>query len=108
MAVQDFGSGLLAGMQGAMAFAQQKRDNKFRQDELDLSIKKHEDTVEQWRRENSLKDREVTVAENIDSREQSKFNRQQVEQGNDRVIAAAQGLGIWKPKDALNVQSKET
>ena len=34
MAVQDFGSGLLSGIQGAMAFNQQRRDNAARDREL--------------------------------------------------------------------------
>lgn len=35
MAVQDFGSGLLSGIQGAMAFNQQRRKNEFTRRELD-------------------------------------------------------------------------
>lgn len=70
MAVGDFGGGLLAGIQGAQAFAQQKRDNQFRQDSLQLdrdrlgqAAKEHEDRVAQWKEENELNARNATVNE---------------------------------------------
>lgn len=42
MALGDFGGGLVAGMQGAQAFAQQRRDNQFRRDQLDLQTRQLE------------------------------------------------------------------
>lgn len=42
MALGEFGGGLVAGMQGAQAFAQQRRDNQFRRDQLDLQTRQLE------------------------------------------------------------------
>lgn len=68
MAVGDFGGGLLAGLQGVQAFNQQRRDNQYRQDALQLdrdrlgldkdqfgqAVKEHEDRVAQWKEENKI------------------------------------------------------
>ncbi|MAA66702.1 MAG: hypothetical protein CL581_18250 [Alteromonadaceae bacterium] len=48
MAVGDFGGGLLAGLQGAQAFAQQRRDNQFREDELQLARDKQAENIRQF------------------------------------------------------------
>ena len=70
MAVGDFGGGLLAGMQGVQAFAQQRRDNKYRQDALQVdrdqlgqAAKEHEDRVAQWGKDNEINSRNATVSE---------------------------------------------
>ena len=70
MALGDFGGGLLAGMQGVQQMGQQRRDNKFRQDSLQLdrdrlgqSAKEHEDRVAQWEEENEINSRNATVSE---------------------------------------------
>ncbi len=70
MALGDFGGGLLAGAQGVQAFAQQRRDNKYRQDALQVdrdrlgqSAKEHEDRVAQWAKDNEINSRNATVAE---------------------------------------------
>jgi hypothetical protein len=42
MALGDFGGGVVAGIQGAQAFAQQRRDNQFRRDQLDLQTRQLE------------------------------------------------------------------
>ena len=48
MALGDFGGGLLAGMQGAQAFAQQRRDNQYRQDRLDFDRAKQQENIRQF------------------------------------------------------------
>ena len=48
MALGDFGGGLLAGMQGAQAFAQQRRDNKYRQDVLEFDRQKQQENIRQF------------------------------------------------------------
>lgn len=48
MALGDFGGGLLAGMQGAQAFAQQRRDNKYRQDVLEFDREKQQENIRQF------------------------------------------------------------
>ena len=68
MAVGDFGGGLLAGIQGVQAFAQQQRDNAARDRQLDQAdrglrlergrlnqaAREHEDRVKQWKEENKI------------------------------------------------------
>ena len=51
MAVGDFGGGLLAGIQGVQAFAQQQRDNAARDRQLDQAdracVLKEADSIKQ-------------------------------------------------------------
>lgn len=95
MAVGDFGGGLLAGIQGAQAFAQQKRDNQFRQDSLQLdrdrlgqAAKEHEDRVAQWKEENELNARNAAVNER-----NATVNERQVgvSEGNLKIAQAEEG-----------------
>lgn len=48
MALGDFGGGLLAGMQGVQAFAQQRRDNQYRQDVLEFDREKQRENIRQF------------------------------------------------------------
>lgn len=89
MAVGDFGGGLLAGMQGVQAFAQQRRDNAYRQDALQIdrnrlgqAAKEHEDRVAQWGKDNDINKRNATVAERNASTNEGDL---EVSQGNLEV-----------------------
>ena len=48
MALGDLGGGILAGVQGAQAFAQQRRDNQYRQDRLDFDRAKQQENIRQF------------------------------------------------------------
>lgn len=128
MALGDFGGGLLAGMQGAQAFAQQKRDNKFRRDSLQLdrdrlgqSAKEHEDRVAQWKEENELNSRNATVnernatvnerqvgvsegnlaiAQAAEGRAATEFSQEQAELGAENTFALGQALGYYNPGES--------
>lgn len=102
MAVGDFGGGLLAGIQGVQAFAQQQKDNAARNRQLDQadrglrlergrlnqSAKEHEDRVAQWKEENELNARNATVNER-----NATVNERQVgvSEGNLKISQAEEG-----------------
>ena len=60
MAVQNFGSALLGGFEGAMALGQQRRDNAFRQQQIQLQ--KDAFNQEQRAYEEGAAQREATLA----------------------------------------------
>lgn len=128
MALGDFGGGLLAGMQGAQAFAQQKRDNRFRQDSLQLdrdrlgqSAKEHEDRVAQWEEENEINNRNakvnernatvnerqvgvsegnLAIAQAEEGRKATEFSQAQAELGAEDTFALGHALGYYNPGES--------
>ena len=128
MAVGDFGGGLLAGMQGVQAFAQQRRDNKYRQDALQIdrdrlgqSAKEHEDRVAQWAKDNEINSRNATVSERnatvnerqvgvsegnleiaqaAEGRAATEFSLEQAELGAENTFALGQALGYYNPGES--------
>jgi|11BtaG_2_1085332.scaffolds.fasta_scaffold00288_4 hypothetical protein len=132
MALGDFGGGLLAGMQGAQAFAQQRRDNRFRQDSLQLdrdrlgqSVKEHEDRVAQWKEENELNSRNAAVnernatvnerqagvsesnlkiAQAAEGRAATEFSQEQAQMAAEQVFANGHAQGYYSPGESQNLK----
>lgn len=119
MAVGDFGGGLLAGIQGVQAFAQQQKDNAARNRQLDQadrglrlergrlnqSAKEHEDRVAQWKEENELNARNATVNER-----NATVNERQVgvSEGNLKISQAEEGRKATEfSQDQAQMASKE-
>ena len=109
MALGDIGGGLLAGMQGVQQMGQQRRDNQFRRDqlnlqsrqlelsadELQLSKKKQEENVRQFNETQQRTDRGLDIdAQNADT---SRMNattdqgRLKVQQGELKIAEAQEG-----------------
>jgi hypothetical protein len=97
MAAQDFGSGLLAGFQGASAMAQQRRDEAARDRQLTqrdaaLAQRKTEfdESVKQFE-----KTYEISAAQ--EAREQSLFDMGMTQQAANNTIAEAANIGLFNP-----------
>ena len=87
MALGDLGGGILAGVQGAQAFAQQRRDNQFRQDQLQLARDKQAENIRQFNEALKIDQQNANT-----SRMNAETNRGQLEvsQGNLRIAEAAE------------------
>lgn len=97
MAAQDFGSGLLAGFQGASAMAQQRRDEAAR----DRELTQRDATLAQRKAEfdENVKQFEKTykISAAQEAREQSKFDIGMSQLAADNTISAAINVGLYNP-----------
>ena len=97
MAAQDFGSGLLAGFQGASAMAQQRRDEAARDRQLtqrDAALAQRKTEFDESVRQFE-KTYEIDAAE--ESREKSLFDMAMSQQAADNTIAEAVNAGLYSP-----------
>ena len=89
MAVQDFGSGLLSGIQGAMAFNQQRRQNEFTRQEL-----------EQKDRQLGISEEQLQLGKDQLAENQRQFNEslkrtdEELAQGRKRIDISQQQVDI--------------
>ena len=97
MAAQDFGSGLLAGFQGASAMAQQRRDEAAR----DRELTQRDATLAQRRTEFDESVRQFEKTYKIDAakeaRDQSLFDMGMTQQAANNTIAEATNIGLFNP-----------
>ena len=94
---QDFGSGLLAGFQGASAMAQQRRDNAARDKQLsqrDAQLNQRKTEFEE-----SIRQFEKTYAIDAakEAREKTEFNIGLSQLEADNTISAAINVGLYTP-----------
>ncbi|MAA66300.1 MAG: hypothetical protein CL581_16205, partial [Alteromonadaceae bacterium] len=114
--------------QGAQAFAQQRRDNQYRQDSLQLdrdrlgqAAQEHEDRVAQWKEENkinkqnadsstknadtnarlaSVSEGNLAIAQAAESRAATEFSQKQAELGGEDTFALGHALGYYNPGES--------
>ena len=87
MALGDLGGGILAGVQGAQAFAQQRRDNQFRQDQLQLARDKQAENIRQF---NEALKVDQQNAETSRMNAETNQGQLKVSQGNLRIAEAVE------------------
>ena len=104
MAAQDFGSGLLAGFQGASAMAQQRRDEAARDRQLtqrDAALAQRktefEESIRQFDKAYGLDERATNIAEGQESRSATEFDIGLRARENDGLITIAGNSGYFTP-----------
>ena len=101
MALGDLGGGILAGVQGAQAFAQQRRDNQFRQDQLQLDREKQAENIRQFNEALKIDQQNADT-----SRMNAETNQGQlaVSQGNLRIAEAEESRAARDDERAQDTQ----